>query len=140
MDINRRRALTTQPQPLPSTLPVSQQRFLFIFVLFKLTFYRKNVGFSGIRTWIIRVEGEHADHLTTTTTRFKTVFVPIFCISEKSLSLNHSQMMNGQNSRSHKLGRYNANSANNISPMSQSSNALMPFGETSHCENIKTIR
>ena len=26
------------------------------------------VGFSGIRTWIIGIEGEHADHLTTTTT------------------------------------------------------------------------
>ena len=24
------------------------------------------VGFSRIRIWIVRVEGEHADHLTTT--------------------------------------------------------------------------
>ena len=40
---------------------------LFIFVLFKHSFYRKNLGFSGIRTRIVRVEGEHADHLTTTT-------------------------------------------------------------------------
>ena len=29
-------------------------------------FAEKTVGFSGIRTWIIRVEGEHTDHLTTT--------------------------------------------------------------------------
>ena len=33
--------------------------FLFIF--------KKTVGFSGIRTWIVGKEGEHADHLTTTT-------------------------------------------------------------------------
>ena len=39
--------------------------FLCIFVLFKLKFYIKTVGFSGIRTWIVGVEGEHADHLTT---------------------------------------------------------------------------
>ena len=32
------------------------------------TIYRINtVGFSGIRTRIVGVEGEHADHLTTTT-------------------------------------------------------------------------
>ena len=30
-------------------------------------FYRKIVNFSGIRTLIVRVEGKHADHLTTTT-------------------------------------------------------------------------
>ena len=41
--------------------------FLFIFILFKHKFYRKTVGVSGIRTEIIGVEGEHADHLTTTT-------------------------------------------------------------------------
>ena len=40
----------------------------FIFVLFKHQFYRKKtVGFSGIQTLIVGVEGEHADHLTTTT-------------------------------------------------------------------------
>ena len=43
--------------------------FSFIFVLFIHKFYRiKTVGSSGIRTLIIRVEGEHADHLNTTTT------------------------------------------------------------------------
>ena len=46
-----------QPRPL----------FLFIFVLFKHNLYRKTVGVSGIRTRIVGVEGEHADHLTTTT-------------------------------------------------------------------------
>ena len=46
-----------QPRPL-----------FFIFVLFKHQFYRKKtVGFSGIQTLIVGVEGEHADHLTTTT-------------------------------------------------------------------------
>ena len=41
--------------------------FLFIFVLFKLKLYRKTVGFNGIRTRIVGVEGKHPDHLTTTT-------------------------------------------------------------------------
>ena len=41
--------------------------FLFIFVLFKHNIIEKTLGFSGIRTRIVGVEGEHADHLTTTT-------------------------------------------------------------------------
>ena len=42
--------------------------FLFILVLFKHKFFRKKtVAFSGIWTWIVGVEGKHADHLTTTT-------------------------------------------------------------------------
>ena len=41
--------------------------FLFIFILFKHKFYRKTAGINGIQTRIVRVEGEHADHLTTTT-------------------------------------------------------------------------
>ena len=46
--------------------------FLFIFVLVKRQFYRKKtVGVSGIRTWIVGVEGEHADHLTTTNAQSK---------------------------------------------------------------------
>ena len=36
--------------------------FLFIFILFQQT-----VDYSWIRTRIVRVEGQHADHLTTTT-------------------------------------------------------------------------
>ena len=35
--------------------------FLLIFVFFKLKFYWKTVGFSGIQTRITRVEGKHAD-------------------------------------------------------------------------------
>ena len=39
--------------------------FLFIFILFN---NRKIVYFNGIPSRIIKVEGEHADHLTTATT------------------------------------------------------------------------
>ena len=43
-----------------------------LFCLFSVfpntNFTEKTIGFSGIRTRIVRVEGEHADHLTTTTT------------------------------------------------------------------------
>ena len=48
--------------------------FLFIFILFKHKFYRKNVGFSLIRTRIVRVEGELADHLTNTTAQENLYF------------------------------------------------------------------
>ena len=41
--------------------------FLFIFVLFKYTLYKNNVGFSAIWSRIVAVEGKCADHLTTTT-------------------------------------------------------------------------
>ena len=41
--------------------------FLFIFVLFKQSFTEKYLGFSGIWTRIVGVEGKHADPLTTTT-------------------------------------------------------------------------
>ena len=34
---------------------------------FQTTLQNKNCTLSGIRTRIVRVEGEHADHLTTTT-------------------------------------------------------------------------
>ena len=40
---------------------------MFIFVLFKHHFTEKTVGFHGIRTRFVGVEGNHADHLTTTT-------------------------------------------------------------------------
>ena len=45
---------------------------LFIFVLFKQKFYSKK--FSGITTLIVGVEGEYADHLTSTTTALAYVF------------------------------------------------------------------
>ena len=34
---------------------------------FQTHYYRKTVGFSGIQTRIVKVEGEHADLLTTIT-------------------------------------------------------------------------
>ena len=40
----------------------------FCLIFFKQNVSLKTVGFSRIRTWMIRVEGEHADYLTTTTT------------------------------------------------------------------------
>ena len=49
--------------------------FLFIFVLFQHNLYRKTVIVSGIRTLIVVVEGEHADHLTTTTAHKFWVFI-----------------------------------------------------------------
>ena len=39
---------------------------LFTLVHFKHKIFRKTVGVSGNRTRIVRVEGEHADHLTNT--------------------------------------------------------------------------
>ena len=48
--------------------------FLLIFVLFKHKFYRKTVDVSGIQIRNIRVEGEHADHLTTTTAQGLNIF------------------------------------------------------------------
>ena len=41
--------------------------FLFIFVFSNTTFTEKTVGVSRIRTPVIRLEGEYADYLTTTT-------------------------------------------------------------------------
>ena len=41
--------------------------FLFIFILFKHKFTNKTLGFSRIRSRIVGYEGEHDDHLTTTT-------------------------------------------------------------------------
>ena len=48
---------------------MAQPRPLFVyFRSFQIQFYRKIVDSSRIRTQIVGVEGEHADHLTTTTT------------------------------------------------------------------------
>ena len=47
-----------------------QSRPLFVdFRFFYKQFLQKNVGFRGVQTWIVLVEGEHADHFTTTTTQ-----------------------------------------------------------------------
>ena len=46
---------------------MGHSRPLFVyFHSFQTQYYRKTLGFSGIRTRIVGVEGEHADHLTTT--------------------------------------------------------------------------
>ena len=69
--------------------------FLFIFVLFKNNLYRKTVGVSGIRTRIVGVEGEHADHLTTTTAQrwhllnwifsveTRVIFIPVIKVTQQ---------------------------------------------------------
>ena len=48
-----------------SNVPTPASFLLFLF--FATTIYGKIVGFSGIRTQIVQGEGEHTDHLTTTT-------------------------------------------------------------------------
>ena len=59
--------------------------FLFIFVPIKYKLYRKIVEFSGIRTRIVQVEGEHSDHHhgtylcnTFTTCTFATIAACIY--------------------------------------------------------------
>ena len=52
--------------------------FLFIFVLFKHKVY------SWIWTQIVGIEGEHADHLTTTTAHRELVFALIFRATNQS--------------------------------------------------------
>ena len=44
------------------------------FFLFTHSTAEKTEGFSGIRTRIVEVEGEHADHLTTTTAHSPNIF------------------------------------------------------------------
>ena len=47
---------------------MGQPRHLFVqFRSYQMQFYSQFVVLSEIRTRIVRVEGEHADHLTTTT-------------------------------------------------------------------------
>ena len=69
-----------------------------LFLLFTNTkFTEETVGFSGIRTRIVRVEGEHADHFTTTTAQstqrflYKTPsssdYVPTYMLSGLSSDL-----------------------------------------------------
>ena len=53
-----------QPRPL----------FSLILLLSNTNFTEKTVGVIGIRTQIIIVEGEHDDHLNTTTARQLTMF------------------------------------------------------------------
>ena len=46
-----------------------------LFVFFKTTILQKIEDYSGIRTRIVRVEGEPADHLTTPTPQFSRFFL-----------------------------------------------------------------
>ena len=49
------------------------------FLFFSNTIFTgKTVGLSGIRIWIVEVEGKHADHLTTTTALAWKLFAFIF--------------------------------------------------------------
>ena len=41
--------------------------YFYLFSFFSKIYYRKTVDFTKIQTRIGRIEGEHADHLTTTT-------------------------------------------------------------------------
>ena len=45
------------------------------FLSFQSQILQKTVGISEIRTQIVRVEGEHADHLTTTTAQSKNTYM-----------------------------------------------------------------
>ena len=58
-----------------------------IFVLFKLNFTEKTVGFSGFQTQIVGIEGKHADHLTTTTAPRQAIIVSLMLLLEPSRSL-----------------------------------------------------
>ena len=51
--------------------------FFCLFLLFPNTNFTETVDFSGIRTWIIGVEGEHADHVTTTVAQLEPFMVAI---------------------------------------------------------------
>ena len=64
--------------------------FFFIFVSFNNNFIRKFADFSRIRTWIVRVEVEHTDHLTTTTTPTYNLLNVLFKMTW--LSCNHVRM------------------------------------------------
>ena len=52
--------------------------YFVYFCYFYQQFYRKIVYFRGIRTRIVGVEGEHADHLTTTTAPLSQLFSVLF--------------------------------------------------------------
>ena len=49
---------------------------LFLFISHFISFNRKFVDFSGIRNRIVRVEGEHAIHLTTPPRHILVFFIP----------------------------------------------------------------
>ena len=50
----------------------------YLFSVFSNTnFTELTAGVSRIRTWIVRVQGKHADHLTTTTAHVFTIYLPL---------------------------------------------------------------
>ena len=54
---------------------MGQPRPLFVlFSFFSITILQKIVDLSGIRTRIVGVEGQHVDHLTTTTAHVPYMF------------------------------------------------------------------
>ena len=53
----------------------NEQSILVNFSSFQKQILQKTVGFSGIQTQIVGVEGEHADHLTTTTAQQFELFL-----------------------------------------------------------------
>ena len=64
---------------------MDEPRPLFVkFLYFQAIYRTKTLGFSGIQTWIDGVEGEHDDHLTTTTTALKNII--LFCLQLFQLS------------------------------------------------------
>ena len=71
-------------QPLP----------LFVyFCSLQTQYYRKTVGFSGIRTRIVGVEGEHTNHLITTTAQGWLI---LYSHCYTCSSLNVSNLFNHQ--------------------------------------------
>ena len=68
---------------------MGRSRPLFVYFRSFQTIYRiKTVGFSGIRTRIVGVEGEHADHLNTTTAQIFPSYCSILCLTQKYLPLS----------------------------------------------------
>ena len=68
---------------------------LFVdFHSFQTQIYRKTVGLSGIWTLIVRVDGKHADHLTTATASqtFGIYFYLLFSSAETSNKNGLAQM------------------------------------------------
>ena len=66
---------------------VHPRPLLLTFVLFKHKFYRKNVGFSWIWTFIVGIEGEHTDHLTATAAQVVDHACPVIEVSGSKYSI-----------------------------------------------------
>ena len=68
---------------------MGQPRPLFVYFKYFKTqiLQKKTEGFSRIRTRIVRVEGDHADHLTTTTAQLNILQIINSLIRKQSLQL-----------------------------------------------------